>query len=117
MKSWVKCVNNTIIEGPIGSLEKPEGEAYKDYVEYIENINLPPNHGPITLTIELIDGKCVKTVTAEPSYEVQRAAAYPGLGDQLDMLWHAMDTGVLPKVEPFYTDILNIKAQYPKPEQ
>jgi hypothetical protein len=35
----------------------------------------------------------------------------------MDMLWHAMDTGVLPKVEPFYTDILNIKAQYPKPEQ
>ena len=49
------------------------------------------------------------------SYAGQRRAAYPTTGDQLDMLWHAMNDGVLPKVEPFYSDIKAVKARFPKP--
>ena len=50
-----------------------------------------------------------------PTYAEERFKAYPYLGDQLDMLWHGMDDGILPKVEPFYTAIKNVKEQYPKP--
>lgn len=48
-------------------------------------------------------------------YEEMRKASYPTIGDQLDSLWHAMDQNVLPRIEPFYTDIKTVKQQYPKP--
>lgn len=48
-------------------------------------------------------------------YDELRRMYYPTLGDQLDSLWHAMDQNVLPRIEPFYTDIKTVKQQYPKP--
>jgi len=48
------------------------------------------------------------------SYAVKRKWEYPDIGDQLDMLWHAMDTGVLPKVDSFYDTIKTTKDKYPK---
>lgn len=50
----------------------------------------------------------------ELTYEEQRRAAYPALTDQLDMFWHAMDQGLLNKVEPFYTELKVVKDTYPK---
>lgn len=47
-------------------------------------------------------------------YKKNRAASYPKIADQMDMLWHAMDSGVLPVVESFYTSIKDIKEKYPK---
>lgn len=47
-------------------------------------------------------------------YQRTRAIKYPPIADQLDMLWHAMDTGVLPKYEPFYNALKSVKDQYPK---
>lgn len=51
----------------------------------------------------------------ETPYTVKRANEYPPLGDQLDMLWHAMDLDPSKRVEPFYTTIKTIKEKYPKP--
>jgi hypothetical protein len=48
------------------------------------------------------------------SYAVKRKREYPDIGDQLDMLWHAMDTGVLPKVDSFYDTIKTTKDKFPK---
>jgi len=53
----------------------------------------------------------------EDDYRKRRVAEYPSLGDQLDDLWHAMDAGSIPKVEPFYTQIQAVKDKYPKPPQ
>ena len=47
-------------------------------------------------------------------YRRTRAKEYPPLAEQLDMLWHAMDTGALPKVDSFYSAIKEVKDQYPK---
>jgi hypothetical protein len=47
-------------------------------------------------------------------YRTARLQAYPGINEQLDMLWHAMDDDVLPKVEPFYGRIKAVKDAYPK---
>lgn len=47
--------------------------------------------------------------------QAARRQAYPAIGDQLDMLWHAMDAGVLPKIEPMYSDIKAVKAANKKP--
>lgn len=53
---------------------------------------------------------------SEP-YSPLRAKEYPALGDQLDMLWHAMNQEQLPRVEPFYSAIKAVKDKYPKPAQ
>ena len=43
-----------------------------------------------------------------------RVQYYPRIGDQLDMLWHGMNDGVLPKVDSFYDALKAIKDKYPK---
>lgn len=48
-------------------------------------------------------------------YASLRRAAYPAVVDQLDALWHAMDTGLIPKIEPMYSDIKKVKTTYVKP--
>ena len=49
-------------------------------------------------------------------YQRQRVAEYPSIGDQLDMLWHAIDSGALNKTSDFYTTIKAVKDTYPKSE-
>lgn len=46
---------------------------------------------------------------------VNRAKEYPSVGDQLDMLWHAMDNGTIPVVDDFYNTIKQVKDNNPKP--
>lgn len=43
-----------------------------------------------------------------------RQQEYPSIGDQLDMLWHGMDDGTIPKVTSFYDAIKEVKDKYPK---
>ena len=54
-------------------------------------------------------------VEVKQDYRSLRKQGYPAIGEQLDALWHAMDAGTLPKVEPFYSDIKTVKDQFPKP--
>ena len=46
-------------------------------------------------------------------YRLARFNAYPSIPAQLDMLWHAMDSGQLPKAEPFYSSLKAVKLAYP----
>lgn len=61
------------------------------------------------------------TYTSEPrvviprTYVHARVSEYPAVADQLDAIWHAMDQGLLPKIEPMYSSILAIKQKHPKP--
>ena len=48
------------------------------------------------------------------SVNILRKQAYPGIGEQLDMIWHAMDNGTLPKVPDFYNTIKAVKTSIPK---
>jgi len=45
-----------------------------------------------------------------------RQKEYPSVQEQLDMLWHSMNTGQMPKSEPFYATIKAIKDRFPKGE-
>jgi 4-hydroxyphenylpyruvate dioxygenase-like putative hemolysin len=53
---------------------------------------------------------------AEKAWINNRRKAYPSIGDQLDMLWHAMDRGEIDKVNSFYNAIKTVKQQFPKGE-
>lgn len=91
----------------------------------VEQIEVPKGcrlHLGVTATIGatklvLVDGEVIDT--KEPivraTYQTQRRSDYPSLGSQMDMLWHAMNNGDMPKVEPFYSEILAVKQRYPKP--
>lgn len=48
------------------------------------------------------------------SYADIRRRMYPSTQEQLDMLWHAMDTGLMEKAEPFYSTIKTVKDAVPK---
>lgn len=56
-----------------------------------------------------------KAQQALAAVQETRRRAYPSLGDQMDMLWHAMDDNLIPRVEPFYSQIKAVKEQFPKP--
>ena len=48
------------------------------------------------------------------NYVQRRITQYPEITDQLDMLWHAMDSDETKRLEPFYTSIKAIKDANPK---
>jgi hypothetical protein len=48
-------------------------------------------------------------------YQRQREPEYPAIGEQLDLLWHAIDDGTLDKTSDFYTSLKVTKDKYPKP--
>ena len=48
-------------------------------------------------------------------YQRDRMPEYPDKGEQLDMLWHAIDEGTLDKTSDFYTEIKSVKDAHPKP--
>lgn len=68
---------------------------------------------PINAYGKVLDG--VNLVPRPRSYSEQRRSSYPSVGEQLDMLWHAMNQEVIPRVEPFYSEIKAVKDKYPKP--
>lgn len=47
-------------------------------------------------------------------YSRNRATEYPEVKEQLDMLWHAIDSGTLNKTSEFYTALKAVKDKYPK---
>ena len=57
---------------------------------------------------------------AEETYVDKRKLAYPTIGDQLDMLWHAIDVGdwtaAKVKTTSFYTELKAVKDANPKQE-
>jgi hypothetical protein len=48
-------------------------------------------------------------------YQRLREPNYPSIKDQLDMLWHAIDSGTVDKSSAFYTTIKAVKDANPKP--
>ena len=47
-------------------------------------------------------------------YQRDRAAEYPRIGDQLDMLYHAIDAEKVNKTSDFYKVLKAVKDKYPK---
>ena len=63
---------------------------------------------------EVVRGWLSEQAEQAKTYSDHRASSYPSIPDQLDMLWHAMDTGILPKVDSFYSINKSVKDKYPK---
>ena len=50
-------------------------------------------------------------------YQRDRKPLYPEIEEQLDALWHAIDSGALDKTSKFYLDLKAIKDKHPKPSE
>ena len=59
-----------------------------------------------------VDAKDVQNVQADHN----RRISYPEIGEQLDMLWHAIDDGALDKNSDFYKSLKKVKDDNPKAE-
>ena len=61
----------------------------------------------------------VEKAAHDADHTWKRQAEYPSIGDQLDMLWHAIDTGdwtpTKVKTTEFYTALKAVKDANPKP--
>ena len=72
------------------------------------DIEIPkPTEEEVTAEIERLD--------KEHNYKEYRSENYPLIQEQLDMLWHSMDKGEIPKSEEFYKKIVEVKENYIKP--
>ena len=60
------------------------------------------------------DVAAAEALVANNAYKISRSQEYPAIGDQLDMLWHAIDSGTLDKTSDFYTTLKAVKTKYPK---
>jgi len=78
-----------------------------------ENLNIPESDMEVVEENISVDEWNKKTFDQE-SWTVKRRAEYPIIGDQLDMLWHAIDDGTLDKTSDFYTSLKATKDKYPK---
>ena len=76
---------------------------------------------PTSITNDAILAKQTELQAAydAKAYARTRAVAYPSIGDQLDMLWHAIDVGdwtaAKVKTTEFYTALKTVKDANPKP--
>ena len=60
------------------------------------------------------DVVAAEALVANNAYKVSRGQEYPQITDQLDMLWHAINTNSLNQTSDFYTTIKAVKDKYPK---
>ena len=61
-----------------------------------------------------IDLNLVNAWVNPNAYKFQRIKQYPRIADQLDMLWHAIDSGSLDKDSDFYKSLKAVKDANPK---
>jgi len=94
---------------------KPKAEwvLHGDVLTWLDAVQTEP-------TQEEIDAEVIRLQAEYDSQEYarDRATEYPEIKDQLDMLWHAIDTGdwtaAKVKLTSFYTELKAVKDKYPK---
>jgi hypothetical protein len=106
MTLFLKAVQNLI--GTAG-FELHGDDAYENIVKWYCDLEKIPTKEQVTAEHDRL-----KAEWAATQYQRDRAKEYPPIGEQLDALWHGMDTGVLSKIEPFYSNIKAVKDKYPR---
>lgn len=71
------------------------------------------DYGNTDYVFKYIGKKVIKVPKVKPIDEL-RVNEYPSIENQLDMLWHAMDVGEIPKATIWYNTVKSVKNKYPK---
>jgi hypothetical protein len=91
-------------------------------LEWLDDNLIKPTEQEVNEKLQelVTEAEELKAITAAQyelvKYKDERKRNYPFIGDQLDMLWHAIDAGTLNKTSDFYKAIKAVKDTYPKSE-
>ena len=92
---------------------KAEWSLNGDVLTWMDAVQTEPTQSEIDAEVIRL-----QAVYDAQEYARDRATEYPSIGDQLDMLWHAIDTGdwtaAKVKLTSFYTELKAVKDKYPK---
>ena len=93
-----------------------EGSFNETYREFNVQGEVSMELGEPTITWSQVKAKYdeLKADYDATQYQRDRKLEYPEIGDQLDMLFHAIDAGALDKNSDFYTTLKAVKDKYPK---
>ncbi len=80
-----------------------------------ESVPLSAKEEAETLAAWAAEDKKQAEFIANFGYISKRSTEYPSIGDQLDMLWHSMESGEIEKSTQFFNACKAIKDKYPKP--
>ena len=78
-------------------------------VEYLHEGDLEPTEDQIQAKLKELQAEYEAS-----EYQRDRQPEYPAIGDQLDMLFHAIDAGKVDKTSDFYKSLKAVKDKYPK---
>jgi len=85
-----------------------------DDYDTIEWINFDPIENPELVPDKEEVLKLAAEIAKSREHKLPRIKAYPKIDEQLDMLWHAMDSGEIPKATEWYNKIKEVKDSIPK---
>lgn len=85
-----------------------------DDYDTIEWINFDPIENPELVPDKEEVLKIATEIAKSREHILPRIKAYPKIDEQLDMLWHAMDSGEIPKATEWYNKIKEVKDSIPK---
>jgi hypothetical protein len=91
----------------------PEGESF-DYRYIYTSVDGIAIKGDI-IPIDEVEVARFEAEVAAVQYQDDRRPIYPTVEEQLDLLYHAIDTGTLNKTSEFYTKLKKVKDDNPKP--
>jgi|APCry1669192522_1035417.scaffolds.fasta_scaffold47298_1 hypothetical protein len=105
---YLKQNNIPVVAGDFQT-GQPDGE--HDQILYWNAMRL----GPQPTTDQLLSAWNAKIAQDTANkYIANRQLAYPNIEEQLDMIWHAIDSGTLDKNSDFYKNLSLVKSQFQK---
>ena len=81
----------------------------KEWKEYVDTVVIPNRYKS-----NRVEGVFALNAEGEAIDHNEKVIKYPSIGDQLDMLWHAIDTNTLDKTSDFYNNLKAVKDKYTK---
>ena len=126
MKYKIYYKSTGFITGILPENDLSNQTTYESSIDYDSAIDLESDltDQDIFFDCKIEDRKIVKKESDERKNlretklaRVQRSQEYPAIGEQLDMLYHAMDadSDLKTKFSSFYNTIKSVKEKYPKP--
>ena len=109
------CIDGDYIDHTTFNQQVSEKDSV-DYRNYHIHILINGDDKESKLQELLTEVERLNQLNTANAYKTTRRTKYPTVTDQLDMLWHAIDTGTLDKSSDFYTTLKSVKNNYPKPE-
>lgn len=89
-------------------------EIENDDYDTVKWLNFDPIEYPDSVPPKDLVLALAEQIQKERAHYLPRIKKYPKIDEQLDMLWHAMDSGEIPKATEWYDRIKEVKESIPK---